>query len=365
MCKISIIIPVYNSEAYLRQCLDSLTAQTFSDFEALCINDGSTDGSEAILRQYEAQDPRFRLISQPNAGASQARNAGLDRANGEYVMFLDADDWYETDTCHAAYEAITAEKADAALFSGIWEYAGQSVVNHALGEERLVLDDMGCQELRRKMFGLVGEELGQIMKFDYLALLYLKIYRRDIILEHRLAIPDIRETGSFEDGLFNIRYFQFVHRAVYTGLPLYHYRKDNAASITTRYKPDFIRQWRVLFDRMQKEIDSENLGEAYQHALNNRIAYSILGVGCNLMNSGEPARTKIQAIKRYISQPQYKSCAGALETESLPWVWKAFFWAAKHRSGIMLYWLLLAIQKIRASRNAAGKKNEKKPEASA
>ena len=92
----SIIIPVYNVAPYLRECLDSVLAQTFDDWEAICVDDGSTDGSGALLDEYAAKDKRFRVIHQKNAGVSVARNRGLEVANGEWIGFLDADDvWAE------------------------------------------------------------------------------------------------------------------------------------------------------------------------------------------------------------------------------------------------------------------------------
>lgn len=91
--KISIIVPVYNVEKYLRRCLDSIRAQTFTDFECICVDDGSSDGSGKILDEYAEKDGMFRVIHQANAGVSAARNAGLDVARGEYVCFVDADDY--------------------------------------------------------------------------------------------------------------------------------------------------------------------------------------------------------------------------------------------------------------------------------
>ena len=88
----SIIIPVYNVAPYLRECLDSVLKQTFTDWEAICVDDGSTDGSGAILDEYAAKDKRFRVIHQANAGVSAARNAALDVVIGEYICFVDADD---------------------------------------------------------------------------------------------------------------------------------------------------------------------------------------------------------------------------------------------------------------------------------
>ena len=94
---ISFIVPVYNMERLLPRALRSLRAQTLTDFEAILINDGSKDGSAALCAQAAAEDARFRFIDQPNGGVAAARNAGLDAARGEYVFFLDPDDWVEPD----------------------------------------------------------------------------------------------------------------------------------------------------------------------------------------------------------------------------------------------------------------------------
>ena len=92
---ISIIVPVYNVEKYLRRCLDSILAQTFTDFECICIDDGSSDGSGKILDEYAEKDFRFVVIHKDNGGVSSARNAGLDVARGEWLAFVDSDDWVE------------------------------------------------------------------------------------------------------------------------------------------------------------------------------------------------------------------------------------------------------------------------------
>ena len=92
MPKISVIVPVYNTEPWLASCLDSVLAQSEQDFEVICVNDGSTDGSGATLKRYTEQDKRVRVLTQKNQGQSVARNAGLDVAKGEYIFFLDSDD---------------------------------------------------------------------------------------------------------------------------------------------------------------------------------------------------------------------------------------------------------------------------------
>ena len=90
---ISIIVPVYNVEAYLPQCLDSLINQTYQDLEIICVNDGSTDGSLEILQKYQSKDKRIKVVSQKNQGLSGARNTGISQATGEWIMFVDSDDY--------------------------------------------------------------------------------------------------------------------------------------------------------------------------------------------------------------------------------------------------------------------------------
>ena len=111
----SIIIPVYNVAPYLRECLDSVLAQTFGDWESICVDDGSTDGSGAILDEYAAKDSRFKVIHQTNAGVSAARNRALDEANGEWLTFLDADDLLREDFLSKLLVAAQASKADLAI----------------------------------------------------------------------------------------------------------------------------------------------------------------------------------------------------------------------------------------------------------
>ena len=93
LVKISVIIPVYNTQEYLRECIDSVLNQNFQDIEIICINDGSTDNSQDILDEYHKKDIRFKVFTQKNQGLAKSRNVGLNHAKGEYVIFLDSDDY--------------------------------------------------------------------------------------------------------------------------------------------------------------------------------------------------------------------------------------------------------------------------------
>lgn len=114
--RVSVIIPVYNAEKYVSQCLDSIINQTLCDIEIICVNDGSKDNSLEILREYEAKDSRVMVIDKDNGGAGSARNMGLNVASGEYVNFVDADDWLDINAYEILYNRCVSENLDAVFF---------------------------------------------------------------------------------------------------------------------------------------------------------------------------------------------------------------------------------------------------------
>lgn len=123
---VSIIIPVYNVEPYLEKCLQSVVTQTYKNIEILLVNDGSTDRSPAVCRAFAARDTRIQVLNQENGGVSSARNAGLEMANGEYVCFIDSDDWVETDYVATLWEVLEKCGADIAVVGFMEERDGGS-----------------------------------------------------------------------------------------------------------------------------------------------------------------------------------------------------------------------------------------------
>ena len=132
MPAISIIIPVYNVEKYLRRCLDSVQNQTFQDWEAICVNDGSPDNSAAILSEYAARDGRFKIVTKENGGLSDARNAGMRHAQGEFIMYLDSDDFIHPQTMEIAHFLAVRDGSDIVSFTYDRIYRPQLMVRHIL-----------------------------------------------------------------------------------------------------------------------------------------------------------------------------------------------------------------------------------------
>ena len=133
MPAISVIVPIYNVEKYLRRCLDSLQSQTFQDWEAICVNDGSPDASDKILAEYAARDPRFVVINQKNGGLSDARNTGMKHARGEYILYVDSDDFIHPQTLEIAHTLAVRDGSDIVSFTYDRHYRPTLMVRHILG----------------------------------------------------------------------------------------------------------------------------------------------------------------------------------------------------------------------------------------
>ena len=161
--RLSIIIPVYNAEEYLDRCLHSIIDQGFTSYEVILVDDGSTDSSPLICDRYSATDPRFRTLHKPNGGVSSARNAGLELAKGEYIMFLDSDDWIDEDFLEKLYNSAKNNSADISVATIIRkrEYAQKYRVHYTEEKVYKTLKDLdncltyntnGCQECEETYF---------------------------------------------------------------------------------------------------------------------------------------------------------------------------------------------------------------------
>lgn len=133
MPAISVIMPVYNVEKYLPRCIDSVLNQTFHDWELICVNDGSPDGSAAILSEYAARDARIKIVTKKNGGLSDARNAGMAVATGDYILYVDSDDFIHPQTMEIAYHFAVRDGSDIVSFTYDRIYRPQLMVRHVLG----------------------------------------------------------------------------------------------------------------------------------------------------------------------------------------------------------------------------------------
>lgn len=344
---VSIVIPVYNSAKYLRQCLDSVVHQTYTNLQILCVDDCSRDDSWLILQEYAAADPRFCIFQKENEGVSLARNYALDRAEGGYLLFLDSDDWMDPETCEKAVQAAEKSQADVILWSYIRESEKDSQKKIIYEEDRLFDRQAVRDQIYRRMAGAYGEELSQPENADVLCTVWGKLYRRELIEDNHIRFYDIRKIGTHEDGLFNLHTFAHVNKAIFLNQYFYHYRRDNNASLTMAHNPNLRRQREVLYDLMWQYISVNEPDPVFRKAISNRVVLSLISIGCNEMESTGGMGSKIQSIKKIISRKQYREAISEFEFHYLPLHWKVFFTFARMNCASGVYFLLLIIQKIR------------------
>lgn len=235
MPQVSVIVPVFNVEEYVGRCINSILSQTFRDLELILIDDGSTDGSLEICRNWEVLDSRVCVITQKNAGVSEARNRGLDAARGEYVQFVDADDYIDPDMTQKLLSAMHFYGREMAACSLL------QIVEKADGSEERVRLGLHQEEservfdrnaLWRNMVSLVWNTSAMEGPCN-------KMYVRKIITDHALRFPSDISIG--EDFLFNMEYCKYCNGLVFLAKPMYFYRVvEESGSLTCRARPDFL-----------------------------------------------------------------------------------------------------------------------------
>lgn len=338
---ISIIVPVYNAEHYLSQCLDSLLNQTYKDIEIICVNDGSQDNSSFILDDYSKRDNRLKVITQENKGISLARNRGLQEVQGEWVMFVDSDDWIDIATCERAMTLLMDNNADVILWSYTREFPnGKSTSRPLLNSDKLFAEE-DVPSLHRLMVGPIGEELSDPTLLHSWGTVWGKLYARSIISETKFV--DTRIIGSAEDILFNIEVFSRVKRAFYLNEPMYHYRKSGK-SFTGGYNKNLNERWMNLYAMISDNIIHNHLPSDFHKALNNRIALGLIGQGLNESRSSRNRRDKIKVINQIITQKAYRLAIQVMPLKYFPFHWRVFFWGAKNNKPTLLYILFLIMK---------------------
>ena len=289
----SVIIPIYNAEATLPHCLDSLAGQVRSDTEILLINDGSTDGSGEICKSYTERFPQFHYHYQENAGVSKARNVGLDAAKGEYILFVDSDDYVSPDY-FSEIDRMTADKGvDLAMF---WV--------HHFGMRNFVSSVRSGNWSDDEAFAV----LCSWMRQQVLNSLCSKVFKREILQQNKLRFD---ETLSIcEDLSFIFSFSLHVRRLICDETVLYHVREENKNSLSRKHieglpdkllRADAIMRYALAqadLDKKQKKLFQEALARNYY-----RSAYSSAKQWKNEPD-GRKRRKEIAAICMQFSRNQ-------------------------------------------------------------
>lgn len=348
--KVTVVIPVYKTEKYLKECVDSVTNQTFKEIEILLIDDGSPDNSGILCDELAKMDGRIKVIHKENGGAASARNLGIEMANGEYIMFLDSDDWLEKQAIEILVNKIEVEPLDIIRFNYIREFSDSSLIKENTFLKLTTYDAKACKEVYRQSISLIGNELKHPENQNFLASACFNIYKRELIMVNNIRFESLKELGSFEDGLFNVHCYSRMKSFAYLDQGLYHYRKTNVASFTSNYRENFLRKNDVLISKLRKIVEVFN-AEHIKTALNNRIAIGTFELCLNAMKSKHSLSEKYDEIKEIINDKLHKDAFEKFDLSCLPLKWGIYYFLMKIRFTLGVYFMTYAIRKLMARGN--------------
>lgn len=239
MPKVSIIVPVYNVEKYISTCLDSIINQTFTDFEILVVDDGSPDKSIEIIKKY--QDSRIIILKKDNGGLSDARNYGLERASGEYILFVDSDDWIEADLLKDCVEILDNNtELDLIIMGYIKDY--EDIYGNIINSINVI--PKKYLEIDSHLIDLLGYSVN-------------KLYRSNLLKINNYKFP--KGITLVEDAIFNFTIFKKVNFIFFLNKAYYHYRIKPIKTLMTTFRNDPFELILMKTEALENLINSWNL----------------------------------------------------------------------------------------------------------
>lgn len=278
--KFSIIIPVYNVENYLSQCLDSVINQTISDIEIICVNDGTKDRSRCVLEKYQKKDDRIQIIDKENGGLSSARNAGLQVATGEYIIFVDSDDYIGNTTCERLYYEILDQAPDIIVF-------GSYVFPHYLKPEKWLTNNLSVQT---KIYCDGGMEplLNENGAYPFV---WRDCFKREFLAQHNLFFD---ETVRYaEDLIFQFISFPLAKKLVFIEDKLYYYRWSRTNSLMENASKNLYKKYSFHIDAMYKIADFWRENGFLNHYSSDFMKWTVSFMGWDLHNYSGYAKEEL------------------------------------------------------------------------
>lgn len=293
--KVSIIVPIYNVERYLVRCMESLLNQTLREIEIIMVDDGSPDKCPELCDQYAAIDSRIKVIHKQNEGLGYARNTGLTMATGEYVAYIDSDDFIETNMFERLYATAIRNNCQV-VFCGfnIYDNSKQNIIRsiHETPETRIFPTKTECEAF---LMGMLSS-YNKTRITDYEMSVWHAIYKLDIIREHRIEFCSERIVMS-EDILYNIDFLSYTDRMAIIPDQLYNYC-INPNSLSNQYRKDRFEKVKLLFTEIINHLSARDINFPLD-TISNILALNVRFCMSSCAKSLTAVRDKEEAIKLF------------------------------------------------------------------
>lgn len=263
--KISIVVPCYNAEQFLPKCIDSILHQTYQNIEVCLVDDGSPDRCGEICDEYAQKDNRIKVVHKKNGGLSAARNTGVSLATGDWIMFVDGDDWIEPTMCESMINKVLEDRTlQLVMCEWVKDYNGSLHYNNYKFSDGQVFDGDACRQLQ-----------GYMLNFNYfIACAYCKLINRKFLLDNNIFHDEDLRQGV-EGVLFNLKLFDKLEKAVFIKQPLYHYIY-NDESISVKMTEKTIDMMGLGFQRIDSFIESKSNRTFLEENLSIRVLSGII-----------------------------------------------------------------------------------------
>ncbi|MDO5852291.1 MAG: glycosyltransferase [Methanobacteriaceae archaeon] len=309
--KVSIIVPMYGVEQYVEKCIESLLNQTLKEIEIILVDDGSPDRSGEIAEEYAKKDRRIKVVHQRNAGLGPARNSGVKVATGEYIGFVDSDDWANCEMFVRLYEAAVKNSADIVV-SGHCDVTNGVITKtkkHPLAGQTID-SSRHIMEIRKNLY---GHKLNDDVVEAFPMSVWIAIYRREMFIKHNLEFKEILS----EDIIYNLSAYKYAKIITFTGDTDYCYRKDEQPSITQTFSEKKLLRYQDFLTVLAKMALTEDDEDCIIRAKRTAIDYCRLYVGI-VRNSNDSFKKKKEHIKRFSNTKQIRKCWEGYPVEKLP-----------------------------------------------
>lgn len=341
-CKVSVVVPVYNVETYLRRCVDSILAQTVEGLEVILIDDGSTDGSGEICDEYQRKDERIRVQHKPNGGLTSAWKAGVELSSGKYVGFVDSDDWIEPDMYERMLQLVLKYDADVAVCGLVFDFEDPKI------PKREEISNLGREVYEREDLEALFPALindGRFFGRTWQSARVTKLFHKELIRKNMIYCDDRVSLG--EDMQITIPVLLDARRlCVVQDFYPYHYWINNK-SITGQYDRGYMDKVKLLAERLSVISREKGVYDFSDQIRNDFLSMTVLAVKNEIYRNYKAGRRKVVANVRDICEDsQVREALRNHTMNRLSASVKLYLWLMEKGHYNLCYWLVLAFFKV-------------------